>query len=390
MPPSTRQLSIADLHTLLIDELPAAIELRHRLHANPAVSGSEAPTAQLISQALDSPNAPDIAGGRVICKGNASSYVALRAELDALPIVEETDVPWRSDNGAMHACGHDVHLAALVAVVKTLEKVGLPVAAILQPREESVPGGAADMIDAGALVENRIHAVIGVHVQPQIALGTFSSASGVVNAASDEFTMIVKGKGGHGAYPHTTNDPIVAAASVVTALQHIVSRGINPMNPTVVGVGSIHGGSAPNAVPNEVTLKGTVRSYERSDRDQLAKRIESVARHAAGIHACDVFFDYRYGEPPLNNDPQLASRQAEIASQAGLVQVADMRSCGSDDFAFFGEQVPSVMSFIGVGDGQIDGPGLHSSTFLPMDSAIQDTALLMLAGYLAASEDHSH
>lgn len=377
---------IAALRSGLDRHRDDAIELRHRLHANPTISGHEAPTAQLLARELGAEDSTDIAGGRIIVSGDSDSYVALRAELDALPIIEQTNVEWRSTNGAMHACGHDVHLAALVATFRTLQDAGMPVAAILQPREESVPGGAADMIATGALTEYRIGSVIGVHVQPQIPLGSFSSAPGVVNAASDEFTIVIQGQGGHGAYPHTTRDPITAAASVINALQHVVSRAISPMNPTVVGVGSIHGGSAANAVPDDVTLTGTVRSYDQADRIKLPELIENAARSAAGIHGCDITLQYRYGEPPLSNDPDLSLRQSTWATAWGLSSGQDIRSCGSDDFAFFGQEVPSVMSFIGVGDGSPGSPGLHSSTFLPPDSVIADTALLMLAGYVAAVE----
>lgn len=372
-----------ELRQQLEAEIPSAIELRHHLHSHPATSGNEEPTAELVSKELGASDAPNIAGGRVICVGDSPRFVALRAELDALPIVEQTNVAWASSNGAMHACGHDVHLAALVAVVRMLKTAKMPVAAILQPREESVPGGAADMIKAGALRDNSISVVVGVHVQPQLELGSFSSASGVVNASSDEFDLTISGVGGHGAYPHTTKDPIVAAATTVTALQHIVSRSLDPMNPAVVGVGSIHGGSAANAIPDEVTLTGTVRCYDSSQREKMADLILSTATHAAQLHGCAVSCDYRYGEPPLNNDPELTLRQQQIASQWGLGLAPDMRSCGSDDFAFFGEQVPSLMSFVGVSDGSPNSPRLHSATFLPPDAAVRDTALLLLAGYLA-------
>ena len=378
------------LHGELSRHLPQATNLRHMLHQNPHISGEEGPTADIIVEALDAQDSPDVAGGRVIRKAAPGPVVALRAELDALPITEQTDISWKSTNGAMHACGHDIHLAALVAATRTLEALNYPVVAVLQPREETVPGGAADMLNTGALSREEVCAVIGVHVQPQLQLGSFSAAPGVVNAASDEFTIVVSGHAGHGAYPHTTRDPVVAAASVVTALQHVVSRGVSPMNPAVVGIGSIHGGTAPNAIPSEVTLTGTARSYEADDRHHIKSMIESIARNAAAMHDCTVTLDYRLGEPPLRNDSQIATDQSELAMACNLQQAPAMRSCGADDFAFFAEAFPSVMSFLGVSDGNPDFPGLHSSRFLPPDSVIQDVALLMLAGYLAARNTTLH
>jgi len=284
----------------------------------------------------------------------------------------------------MHACGHDVHLAALFAAVRTLEDLSLPVIALLQPREESVPGGAQDMIKAGALVDFGIEAVIGVHVQPQVAPGMFSCAPGVVNASADQFAVTMRGIGGHGAYPHTTRDPIVATATLVNLLQSLVSRSIDPMHPAVVGVGSIHGGSAPNAIPDAVTIEGTVRTYDNDDRLAISRRIEQMAASVADAHGCIASVDYQYGEPPLNNDTDLALTQAHLATEWELLPAPELRSCGADDFAFYGEQVPSVMSFVGVKSETGGSAGLHSPRFLPPDTTIKNAAAMYLAGYAAA------
>ena len=367
--------------------LPEAIRLRHEIHANPYISGHEAPTAALMAVALGFADAPDIAGGRVIRIGaSRGPSVAIRAELDALPIKEQTAAPWSSTNEAMHACGHDVHLAALFAVAHALADEVIPMVALLQPKEESVPGGALDMVKSGALQSAQVQAVIGAHVHPGIRAGEFSSFPGIMNASSDEFTLVIQGQGGHGAYPHATADPVVAAASVITALQQIISRRTDPMEPAVITVGSIHSGVAANAIPDEAILTGTIRAYSPSHREALHELLMETVGHAAAIHGCTVAIDLRRGEPALENDERLAVRLSEWAQLGGGIQCEPLRSCGADDFSFYGQVMPSVMAFVGSGSGGAFEPELHSSRFLPSDEIIRDTARVMIAGYLAACD----
>lgn len=368
-------------------ELPDAIALRHEIHADPQISGFEGPTAARVSAALGQSDAPDIAGGRVIRIGSAPGpAIAIRGELDALPIRETTSVPWRSINGAMHACGHDIHLAALVAVARTLTDQPIPMVALLQPREEAVPGGALDIVQSGALEAAQVRAVIGAHVHPRIRMGEFSAFPGVMNASSDEFTITILGRGGHGAYPHATTDPISAASSMITALQQIVARRSDPMEPTVITVGSIHSGAAANAIPNEAVLTGTIRAYDPDHRDILHALITDTAQHVVAVHGCRVHVEIRRGEPALRNDERLAVRLGEWAQLDGVAQSEPHRSCGADDFAFYGEILPSVMAFVGSGSDQPDEPELHSANFLPSDALVRDTARIMIAGYLAACD----
>jgi amidohydrolase len=367
--------------------LPEAIRLRHEIHANPCVSGHEAPTAALVAAALGFADAPDVAGGRVIRIGASSGpSVAIRAELDALPIREETAAPWSSSNDAMHACGHDVHLAALVAVAHALADEAIPMVALLQPKEESVPGGALDMVKSGALQTAQVQAVIGAHVHPRIRAGEFSSFPGIMNASSDEFTVVIQGRGGHGAYPHATADPVLAAASVITALQQIISRRTDPMEPAVITVGSIHSGIAPNAIPDDAILTGTIRTYDPAHREALHELIMETVGHAAAIHGCTVAINLRRGEPALANDERLAIRLSEWAQLGGAIQSEPLRSCGADDFAFYSQVVPSVMAFVGSGSGSAAEPELHSARFLPSDEIIREVARVMIAGYLAACD----
>lgn len=367
--------------------LPEATRLRHEIHANPCLSGKEAPTAALVAAALGFADAPEIAGGRVIRIGASHGpSVAIRAELDALPIKEDTAAPWTSSNEAMHACGHDIHLAALVAVAHALADEPIPMVALLQPKEESVPGGALDMVNSGALQDTAVQAVIGAHVHPGIRVGEFSSYPGIMNASSDEFTVLIQGRGGHGAYPHATADPVLAAASIITALQQIISRRTDPMEPAVITVGSIHSGIAPNAIPDDAILTGTIRTYDPAHREALHELIMETVGHAAAIHGCTVAINLRRGEPALANDERLAIRLSEWAQLGGAIQSEPLRSCGADDFAFYSQVVPSVMAFVGSGSGRDVEPGLHSSRFLPTDEVICDTARIMIAGYLAACD----
>lgn len=203
------------LRAAVADELPGAIALRHRLHADPRLSGDEADTTVEVVRALDAGPGHEVAGtGRVVRIGDLGPTVALRAELDALPIVESTGVPWTSQGEAMHACGHDVHLAALVAVCRAASRIGVevPILAVLQPREESSPSGAEDIVRSGVLAEHDVKAIVAAHLQPRLPDGVVAVTPGPVNAATDEFEVTVTGVGGHAGYPHVARDPVLLSA----------------------------------------------------------------------------------------------------------------------------------------------------------------------------------
>ena len=219
------------------DQLAGAAELRHEIHRQPRLGGHEEPTATAIAGALGAPDAPWVTQGRLIELGaGPGPCVAIRAELDALPVTETTGAPWASTNGAMHACGHDVHMAALVAFGRALRAAGggpRPALAVLQPREESLPSGALDIVQSAELAARPVGAFLGVHLHPSLPAGTIAAQAGPVNASSDEVTVTITGAPGHAAYPHLARDPVVAAAATVMALQHLVSRRIDPMHPSV-------------------------------------------------------------------------------------------------------------------------------------------------------------
>jgi amidohydrolase len=381
--------TIHELRSQLQHHLPAAIELRKDLHANPQVGGTEARTAEQLAAFLGMPSAPSIKDGRILRFGpQEGTAVALRAELDALPITEETDVGWASTNGAMHACGHDVHMAALYAAILTLREAApdLPVVALLQPREEVYPCGAVDLLAAPEWAEANIGAVIGAHTQPRLASGDISAAEGPVNASADEFEIRITGHGGHAAYPHLVNDPVVAAAAVVSGLQQIVSRTTDPMTPAVVSIGSIHGGSSANVIPDEVSLRGTLRSFSSKQRQKILTQLKDITQSVSAGYSCSSQVAISDGEPVLDNDRDLIHGARHMLTELGYDLETELRSCGADDFAYYCEVVPSAMIFVGVGTGAPGQPGLHHSKFLPADDAVGHVAEALLAGFLSAQQ----
>lgn len=369
-------------------QVPAAVALRRELHASPELGGDETRTASRVAVALGEPGAPSVTTGRLVRIGAASGpSVAIRAELDALPLTEQTPVAWASRNGASHSCGHDVHLAALTVAGWAVRHVGgpLPLVAVLQPREESYPCGAQDMVGSAQLDAQDVRAVIGVHVHPHVARGQVSVGPGPVNAASDEVTITICGRGGHAAYPHVTRDPVIAAAHVILALQHLISRRVDPMHSAVLTIGTVQAGAAANVVPEQVVLTGSLRTFEPADRASLWSAVSATAGATAEAYECTAHASFTHGEPVLDNDPALAAAAAASLAQAGFRVVDSLRSCGSDDFAYYCTRYPSLMMFAGVGQpGAPDAPGLHHPAFLPRDESVADVARAMLAGYVAA------
>ncbi|MFC5729909.1 MULTISPECIES: M20 metallopeptidase family protein [Nocardioides] len=388
---STAQTSerCADLFRALDEHTGAAVDLRRRLHAEPRLSGEERDTTATLMDAMGFTDGLFPKGGAVLRVGDPDGpSIGLRAELDALPVRETTDVEWRSHSGAMHACGHDVHMAATVALVRALRDVGapLPLVVVLQPREETVPSGAQDIALSSTFADHDIRAFLGAHVQPTLPRGCFSASPGPVNAAADQFAIEVRGRPGHAAYPHLTADPVVAAADLVGSLQHLVSRQVDPTHPTVLTVGSISGGNSPNVVPATVRMRGILRTFDEHDRVRLHRAIEETTRSVTDVHGCDSLVEVTLGAPVLVNDKALAASATGWLQRAGLSPAPPLRSCGADDFSYYCTLVPSLMVFVGVGSENGDDPGLHHPDFLPPDESVGDVARAMLAGYLAARD----
>lgn len=382
----------AGLRAGLAGELGGAVLLRHELHAGAELSGAEHRTAARVAAALGAAGAAAVAGtGRIVRIGPRDGpSVAIRAELDALPIPEQTGAPWASRTGAMHACGHDVHLAALVALGRAAGAMrppagrpgGLPAAllAVLQPREEATPSGARDMVAGGALAAQRPRAVLAVHLQHQLPAGTVAAPAGTVNAACDDFEIRVEGTGGHAGYPHLAADPVLALCQSVVAVQQIVSRRTDPTHAAVVSVGALEAGRAPNVIPPAAVARGTLRALDQADRAAMHAALREIVAHTCRAHGCQAAVTIDEGEPALVNDAALAAASRPWLRAAGFAVEESFRSCGADDFARYAGVAPTLMIFLGTG-----GPlPLHHPEFLPSDDAVGQVAAAMLAGYLGA------
>jgi amidohydrolase len=381
--PALQKLGAA-LEAALADELALAVSLRHELHAAPDLSGQEERTAARVAAALGDARAPTVAGtGRLVRIGPpAGPSIAIRAELDALPITEQTGAPWASQTEAMHACGHDVHLAALTALGRAARAVELPVAllAVLQPREETFPSGASDIVASGELLAHQPRAVVGVHLQHQLPAGTVGAASGTVNAASDEFEIVVTGRGGHAGYPHLAVNPVPALCQAVLALQQITSRYADPTHAVVASVGAIEAGRAANVIPETAAARGSLRALDQADRPLLQQAVREIVENTCRGYGCRAEVTIEEGEPALVNDPALTVASWPWVRAAGFTVEADFRSCGADDFSYYSQSVPTLMLFMGTRDAIT----LHHPRFLPPDEAVGEVAAAMLAGYLAA------
>lgn len=371
----------------LESELPDAIALRRRLHADPRVSGDESDTADAVVTALPDGVVRRIAGtGALIRYGGAGPAIALRAELDGLPITERTGASYTASGSVMHACGHDVHLAGLVAVCRAAQRVSLPVPleAILQPREERPPSGAADIASSPAATD--WSAIVAAHVQPQLPDGSVGVDAGPVNAGTDEIEIVVEGRGGHGGYPHTVRDPVLAMCQVVVSLQQLASRRVDPTVGTVLSIGQLHAGTSSNVVPDRAVATGSFRVMRDSDREALLATMREIVTHTALAHGCTATLLAEQAEPVLVNDEALASGASEWLTRSGE-QIVSFRSFGADDFAHYCPIARGLMVFVGTGrtgHGAGEDAGLHSDRFLPADRTVRRIGHALIAGYLAA------
>ncbi|MDN5854297.1 MAG: M20 family metallopeptidase, partial [Actinomycetia bacterium] len=314
--------------------------------------------------------------------GGGRTTIALRAELDALPITERSAVPWRSTTDAMHACGHDIHLAALVAVARAARTIDLParLVALLQPREEGTYSGAKDIAAAG--VADDWSAVVAAHVQPQLTSAVTAVTPGPVNASTTEFTVSLSGRGGHSGYPHTVDDSVLALSATVVALQHVAAGTIDPVEGVTMMVTQISGGTAANIVPDFVSARGTVRAMSESNERAARQAMERIVTSTAAAYGCSGEITFHPGEPALVNDPAIArSTRAYLAGMGREVDDA-WRSFGSDDFSHFASRTRTLMLFVGTG---AEHGGLHDSTYVPSDGYIPLVADALIAGFCGAS-----
>jgi amidohydrolase len=369
--------------------LPQITQLRHRLHAIPELSDEEYKTAALIREELTRACIPFTTGGpevpttTVALIGDpARPCVALRADIDALPVEEQTAASYASVHpGRMHACGHDGHAAILLGTALLLRHCAaeLPVCVklIWQPAEE-IGGGARRLVRAGVL-DGRwgppVRAIFGLHGWPTLPMGTVSTKPGPLFAATDSFAATFVGRGCHGAFPHRGRDPIVAACEVVLNLQQCVSRELDPAEPGLVTVGTVHGGSAVNIIPNSARITGTVRTLTAEPRRLFRESIERRCAGIASAQGCRLEFEWTEGYPATTNDAAMAEYCAVAAKQAlgadRIVAVARPSMAG-EDFAFYLEKVPGCFFLLGVCPaGQDSYHSLHSSRYDFPDAALE-------------------
>ena len=374
----------------LEDEVPEAIELRERLHAIPEPSHEEHATARLVAKALGTPDVESVLGTGLMARvGPPGKAVAVRAELDALPIEEETGAPFAATNGSMHACGHDVHMAALLALFRAAGRIEgslpNPLLAFFQPSEEAYPSGADLTVKEGVLAD-RTDAIVAAHVHPEVPWGYVSVEAGAVNASSDNLRIIVEGSGGHGAYPHRGRDPILALSHAIVALQSLVSRRLDPMHSAVFSVGWLRAGIAENVIPDAAEAGGTLRALNPEDRLPLREMAREIVEYTARAHDCVATVEVTEGEPSTVNDGKLARAARSLLPEAGFGLAPAMRSCGSDDFGFYGALAPTLMLFVGLAGapGATDLP-LHHPRFMPPEEAVLAVARAQAVAYAAAS-----
>jgi len=335
--------------------VPDAIAWRRHLHANPELSFREHRTAAFVRDrlselgglVLSSPTPTSVVA--TLSGARAGPTLAMRADLDALPIQEESGVEFASQvDGVMHACGHDGHTAMLLATARLLEErreeLAGEVRFVFQHAEELPPGGAVEIVRSGAL--DGVDAVVGCHLMSDLDVGTVAVLDGACTAAADVFSVRILGRGGHAAFPHMTVDPIAAAAQSVSSLQHLVARETPPADPVVVSVTRISGGAADNVIPESVELGGTVRTYTAELRRQTREAMERVLAGVTAAHRAGYEFEYIEGYSSVVNDPSLAALVREVAATR-LVDRPPLMA--GEDFSAYQQVAPACFFFVGAG-----------------------------------------
>lgn len=381
------------------------VKWRHHLHQNPELSNREFKTAKYIEEHLRSLGLPvqtGIAGTGVVAvldSGRPGPVVALRADIDGLPVPEQNDLPWKStargefegkDVPVMHACGHDTHTAMLMGVAQILtsmkSELNGKVKFIFQPAEEGAPagerGGAEVMVEEGVLKNPDVDVIFGVHISANTDVGTINYRPGGIMAAVDPFKIVVKGKQAHGAYPWFSVDPVTTSAQIITSLQTIVSRELTLVDDgAVITIGSIHGGVRSNIIPNEVELVGTIRTLNEAAREHIYEALPRKANAIADSMRASVEvtlpLDYNY--PITYNDPELTAKMLPTLERSGKVQLVNATT-GAEDFSFFQEEVPGLYMFVGgkpLDVDKKDAPAHHTPEFY-VDDAGMPTGIKLL------------
>jgi hippurate hydrolase len=363
---------------------PAFIEIRHHLHAHPELSYREFETSAFIQKKLSDLSIPfDIKAGTGVIgliegKNPGKRIIALRADMDALPIQEENNVSYKSQNqGVMHACGHDVHTSILLGASKILNELKNEwegtVKLIFQPGEERNPGGASLLIKEGVLENPKPAGIFGLHVHPGLEIGKLSFREGMVMASADELYFTIRGKGGHAAAPHTTADTILIASHLIVALQQIVSRNRNPFSPSVLSITSVQGGHTTNVIPSEVKLMGTFRAMDEGWRFKAHELIRKISTELVDSMGAEIDLHIDVGYPVVYNNERLnsvARAQAEEFMGKENVLETEIRM-GSEDFGYYTQLIPGCFYRLGVMNIKKGiTSGVHTPTFDIDESAI--------------------
>lgn len=362
------------------------VEIRHHLHAYPELSFHEFETSAYVQQKLAAfgiPYTAPVAGTGVVGllegKNPHKKVIALRADMDALPIAEANEVPYKSTReGVMHACGHDVHTTCLLGAARILAELRGEwegtIKLLFQPGEEKHPGGASLMIRDGVLENPQPEAILGLHVQPGMEAGTLGFRSGMSMASADEIYITVRGEGGHAASPHLTTDIILVASHIVVALQQIISRRKDPLSPSVLSICAFNGGYTTNVIPAEVKLQGTFRAMDEAWRFRAHELIRQEVQAIAEGMGASLEIDIPVGYPCLINHEAVtaeARRLAEAFMGPGHVETIPMRM-GAEDFAFYSQQIPACFYRLGVGNrARGIEAGVHTPHFDIDEKAIE-------------------
>lgn len=370
------------------------VQIRRHIHQHPELSFQEIETGKFIAQKLSEfgiPHQHGMAGNGVVGliegKNPGSKVVALRADIDALPIQEANEVPYKSRNpGVMHACGHDVHTSSLLGAAKILNTIKNElegtIKLIFQPAEELFPGGASIMIKEGVLENPKPTSIFGQHVHPPLAAGKIGMRAGQYMASADELYVTIHGKGGHGALPHNCIDTVAMTAQIITALQQIVSRYADPTIPSVLTFGKINStGGATNIIPSEVKLEGTFRTMDETWRFEAHKRMKAIAESIAQSMGGSCNFDIKVGYPVLINEPALTARARNYAEEfLGAENVVELPiRMTAEDFAYYSQKMPACFYRLGTGNPAkgITSP-IHTDTF-DIDETALETGMGLMA-----------
>jgi len=380
---------------LNFDELVAT---RRHLHSHPELSFKEFETTKFIAKKLKSIGY-DLqqiteTGGYIDIQGKnpQAKVIALRGDIDALPILEKTNKEYASKNeGVMHACGHDVHTTCLLGAVQIIDflkdEFEGTIRFIFQPGEERLPGGASVMIKNGVLKNPNIDKIMGQHVMPLIDAGKVGFRSGLYMASADEIYIKVIGKGGHGAHPHQNIDPVYISAQIITQLQSVVSRHAKPSIPSVLSIGKVIANGATNIIPNEVSMEGTFRTYDEEWRNKAHKIIEKTCNDTAEIHGAKCEVEVRKGYPFLKNDEDLTTHTMNWAKEylgEDNVEELELWPAG-EDFAYYSQEIPASFYRLGIrNQNKFNQTMLHTPTFDIDEDALKVGAGLM--AYLALRE----